>query len=314
MILGISAGITWAVETILLGVVLSMSEFISTDKAIFLAPFVSAFIHDLLSFIWMFLINLFRGELFVAFKSYFSKAGKFVIIAAIIGGPIGMTGYVMAVNYMGTSIGTVATAIYPAIGSVLAYIFLKEKIRWYRWIFLFLTLLGVYGLSYSSDINISNFILGIFGVIMCSFGWGIEGVILAKSMKEMNIQQEHALQIRQSISAFVNGAFIITFLKGWKFTLSLFEIYNIKIIFIIGIAAFFATISYLLYYKAINKIGVSKAMALNITYSAWAVIFSFILFRDFSILKPINILCIFVVIIGGIISAIDYKELFSRIE
>ena len=36
-----------------------------------------------------------------------------------------MTGYVIAVKYMGASVGAVASAVYPAIGSLLAYIFLK---------------------------------------------------------------------------------------------------------------------------------------------------------------------------------------------
>ena len=39
-----------------------------------------------------------------------------------------MTGYVLSVANMGASIGAVASAIFPAIGAVLAYIFLKEKI------------------------------------------------------------------------------------------------------------------------------------------------------------------------------------------
>lgn len=49
------------------------------------------------------------------------------MLAAVIGGPIGMTGYVLAINYMGASIGAVASAVFPAIGAILAYFFLKEK-------------------------------------------------------------------------------------------------------------------------------------------------------------------------------------------
>lgn len=66
-----------------------------------------------------------------------------------------MTGYVLSVNNMGASIGAVASAIFPAIGAVLAYFFLKEEMQWYRWVFLILSLLGVYVLSWSPDINIT---------------------------------------------------------------------------------------------------------------------------------------------------------------
>ena len=41
MFYGIAAGATWAVETIILGIALSMAPFVSTEQAIFLAPFVS---------------------------------------------------------------------------------------------------------------------------------------------------------------------------------------------------------------------------------------------------------------------------------
>ena len=127
MLAGIIAGITWAIETIVLGYALAMSPFCTTEQAIFLAPFVSTFLHDGFSAIWATLFNGVRGNTKNVWKAFKTKSGKFVVLAAVIGGPIGMTGYVMSVNYMGTSIGAVASAIFPAIGAVLAFIFLKEN-------------------------------------------------------------------------------------------------------------------------------------------------------------------------------------------
>ena len=129
MIPGIIAGATWALETIILGIALAMTPFVSTEQAIFLAPFVSTFLHDACSAIWAFLYNTVRGNLLNVWRAFRTKSGKWVVIAAVIGGPIGMTGYVMAVNYMGASIGAIASAIFPAIGSVLAFFFLKEKMK-----------------------------------------------------------------------------------------------------------------------------------------------------------------------------------------
>ncbi len=206
MFYGIAAGATWAVETIILGIALSMAPFVSTEQAIFLAPFVSTFIHDAFSALWAALYNGVRGNLKNVYKAAFkTKSGKFVMLAAVIGGPIGMTGYVLAINYMGASIGAVASAVFPAIGAILAYFFLKEKMQWYRWIFLLATLLGVYGLSYSPELNITDFWLGIAGAMMCAFGWGIEAVILAKCMQDPDVKDEYALQIRQTTSALVYG-------------------------------------------------------------------------------------------------------------
>ena len=146
--------------------------------------------------------------------------------------------------------------------------------QWYRWIFLIATLLGVYGLSYSPDLNITNFWLGIIGAMMCAFGWGIEAVILAKCMQDPEVKDEYALQIRQTTSALVYGIVIIPVLKGWGFTIQLFTSGTGWPIPVIALAAFFATLSYLCYYKAISSIGASKSMALNVTYAAWSIVFT----------------------------------------
>ena len=218
MTAGILAGVTWALETIILGMALAMTPFVSTEQAVFLAPFVSTFVHDAFSAIWACLYNGVRGNLPQLWKALKTKGGKFVALAAVIGGPVGMTGYVLSVNNMGASIGAVASAIFPAIGAVLAYFFLKEEMQWYRWVFLILTLLGVYGLSYSPEINITNFWLGFAGTLMCAFGWGIEAVIIAKCVQDDAVTDEIALQIRQTTSALVYGVVVLPILGGWGFT------------------------------------------------------------------------------------------------
>lgn len=311
MIAGIIAGITWAVETIILGIALAMSPFVSTEQAVMLAPFASTFLHDAFSAIWSCVYNGVKGNLPNVVKALKTKSGRFVALAAVIGGPVGMTGYVLSVANMGASIGAVASAIFPAIGAVLAYIFLKEKMSWYRWIFLILSLLGVYGLSYSPEVNIVNFWLGFAGTLMCAFGWGIEAVIIAKSVQDDAVTDEIALQIRQTTSALVYGIIILPVIKGWGFTASLFGGTGM-LIPVIAIAALFATASYLYYYKAIAQIGASKSMALNITYSAWAVIFSIIFLRDMSLLNPVTIICTVVVLVFGILAGADYKDLIKK--
>ncbi len=311
MFAGIIAGVTWAVETIVLGIALAMSPFCSTEQAVLLAPFASTFLHDLFSAIWSCVYNGVRGNLRAVGRALKTKSGRFVALAAVIGGPVGMTGYVLSVANMGASIGAVASAIFPAIGAVLAYIFLKEKMSWYRWIFLILSLLGVYGLSYSPELNITNFWLGFAGTLMCAFGWGIEAVIIAKCVQDDAVTDEIALQIRQTISAIVYGLIILPIMKGWGFTLSLFNGTG-WLIPVIALAALFATASYLFYYRAISQIGASKSMALNITYAAWAVVFSVIFLGQTDLLNPLTIICTIVVLVFGILAGADYKDLIKK--
>ena len=312
MLCGIFAGIAWALETVILGIALSMSPFVSSAEGIFLAPFVSTFIHDGISALLLLAVNGSRDRLKEIFGICKTKTFRLLIISSAIGGPIGMTGYVLAVNYMGASVGAVASAIYPAIGAVLAYVFLKEKIKWYQWIFLFCTLLGVWGLSYSPDIDIKNFQVGLLGVIMCSFGWGTEGVILSKCMREKGIKSGDALQLRQLISALIYGLIIIPCLGGVNFTAELLSAANMPVTATIAAAAFFATVSYLFYYKAIARVGTAKAMGLNITYTAWAIFFSVVLLRDCGILNFKTISCAVLVVVCGILAAADFKELFKK--
>ena len=312
MVSGIIAGITWALETVFIGFALTTSPFISSSQALLLAPFVSTFLHDLFSAIFLFIYNVISKNYKNIFHLIKTPKFKWVVVSSLIGGPIGMTGYVLAVNNLGASIGAVASAIYPAIGTALACIFLREKVKWYQWIFLFLTLLGVYGLSYSPNVNIDNFMLGLVGVLMCAFGWGIEAVILAKCLKNADSNEETILTIRQTVSACVYGLIILPIISGWEFTVNVI-ILDAKIILpILAIAALFATISYLFYYRALRKVGAAKAMALNITYTAWALLFSIIILKDYSIINPLTIICALVVVICGILAATNFKKLIKN--
>lgn len=312
MLCGIFAGIAWALETVILGMALSMTPFVSDSQAIFLAPFVSTFLHDALSALYLFCVNGCKGRLKAIFGICRTRTFPLLLVSSAIGGPIGMTGYVLAVKYMGASVGAVASAIYPAIGAVLAYLFLKEKIRWYQWIFLLCTLCGVWGLSASPELAIKNFGIGLLGVFMCSFGWGTEGMILSKCMHEKGITSGDALQLRQLISALIYGFILLPCLKGWHFTAGLFSASGIPVLATIAAAAFFATVSYLLYYRAIAALGTAKAMGLNITYTAWAMFFSVVLLRDTGVLNVRTIACALLVVVCGILAAVDLKELLKK--
>lgn len=327
MVAGIIAGITWALETIIISIAMCMSPLnLTTAQGILVGTLAATFLHDACSAIWALIYNGLRGKLPNVWKAFKTKSGKFVVLAATIGGPIGMTGYLLTVNNLGASIGAVASAIFPAIGTVLAYIFLKEKMKWHQWIFLILTLAGVYGLSYSPEINIENYLLGVVGALMCAFGWGIEAVILAKCLTDPEVTDEYALQIRQTTSALVYGVVIlpifsffgITDVKGWSLVIDVFTGNTGWLIPTIVIAAFFATVSYLFYYKAISQIGASKSMALNVTYTAWAPILSIVLslfgIVDMPILTPLVIVCTLVVLICGIFAAADFKTIFKKEE
>lgn len=314
MLQGLIAGILWAAATVFLSVALNMLSINSASQVISFAPFIGTFLHDVLSALLLLLYNVLMGNLKELFSVFKNPNFKWLLLASIIGGPVGMTGYVMSVNYLGASIGAVASAIYPAIGTLLACTFLKEKVRWYQWIFLLFTLCGVYGLSYSPGVAIDNIWLGLLGTCMCAFGWGVEAVILAKCFRNPTIKNEYALTIRQTVSALVYGFIILPLMDCSPFARNLFT-GNVRLFWpTIAIAALCATISYLFYYKAISKIGASKAMALNITYTAWAILFTVVIIGDASGVNLKTVILAVIVVVCGILAAVDIKKLFNRKE
>ena len=307
MLYGIMAGILWALETVTLSAALKHAAFPAAGAIAVAAPFICTFLHDLCSAAWIGGYNTLRREPFGAVRALGTKGGKLIALGALMGGPIGMTGYVLAVNSLGSSLGAVASAIYPAIGAVLAYFVLKEKLQWYRWIFLLLTLCGVYGLSFTPGVEPKNYLLGVVGALACSFGWGTEAVILAKGMGSGAVSHEFALQIRQSTSACVYAVILLPVCLIHR-DIFAEAVFNKRFFALIALAALFAAASYLCYYRAITSIGAAKAMALNVTYSAWAVIFTVLILRDHSMLRPLPIACTVLVIVCGLLAGVDVRH------
>ena len=128
---GIMAGILWALDTVVLGMALAMSPFGATEQAVFLAPFVSTFFHDVFSSLWMLIYMGIRGRYRGVIRAVKTKSGKFIMLGALLGGPIGMSGYVAAIHYIGPAYTAVISALFPALGALFSYIFLKEKMFQY---------------------------------------------------------------------------------------------------------------------------------------------------------------------------------------
>lgn len=304
MIYGIVSGILWGLDTVLLGIVLSMSQFVSTDQAIFLAPFVSTFLHDIFSSIWMAVYMLFKRQLGKTFMVLKTRSVKYIMIGAILGGPVGMTGYLLAIKYIGPSYTAIISSLYPAVGALLSYVFLKEKMKPISVIGLLLSISGIIMLGYTPDGKIENLILGFIFAIICVIGWSSEAVVCAYGMKEEEVSPEQSLQIRQVTSAIVYGFLIIPIIKGIKFTLSVVPASSTGIIILTALAG---TASYVFYYKGIHKIGATRAMSLNITYSAWSIFFGLILLGSDIDFK--SIACCVIIMIGSVMAAGDLKDI-----
>lgn len=114
---GVISGMLWGLDTALTGIILNMSLFIKVQKSILLAPLISVFLHDMFSSLWIFLYIIATKQLKLVLKSLKTRSGKVICMAAILGGPIGMAAYLMAIKYIGAGYTASISAIYPALGS-----------------------------------------------------------------------------------------------------------------------------------------------------------------------------------------------------
>ncbi|WHY76932.1 DMT family transporter [Neobacillus sp. WH10] len=301
---GMFSGFTWAVDTVLIGIVLSKTIFTSTDTVLFLAPLVSTFFHDMLSSLWMMLYMAIRGEFTVPFKKLTTRSGRFVMLGALLGGPIGMTGYVLAVKYLGPSLSASISAVYPAIGAFFAFVILKDRLTIKNWIGLFISILFIFLLGFTGGSPSPSYILGFSFILLCIFGWGMECVILAYGMKDDEISPEQALQIRQLVSAVTYGILILPIFNAYPLV---GEVFKSSELFLIAGVAFSGTASYVFYYKAIYTLGPTRAMALNISYAAWAIFLSFLILHT-----PITAKVLFfsiMILVGSVITVANQDEL-----
>lgn len=295
MLTGLAAGILWALDTVILGIALSMSEFMSTAQTLVLAPLVSTFLHDAASSLWMLLYMGIRRQYRQVLQALRTRSGRFIMLGALLGGPVGMSGYVAAIHYIGPGYTAVISSMYPALGTLFSYIFLKEKMSLRQVLGLTVSILGVVIMSYAPGGSVNRLGLGIFCALLCCIGWASEAVICAYGLKDPNITDEQALQIRQVVSALCYSIVILNVIQGWDFTIAILPSMATVVV---AAAALAGTASYICYYRAIAHIGPTKAMTLNITYSAWAIVFALLLLKQVPDGK--SILCAIMILAGSI--------------
>lgn len=301
---GMLSGLLWAIDTILIGYILSTVTFLSFTEIAMAAPLISTFLHDTLSAVWMMLFMGVKGELKETFSKFKTKSGLFVVLAACMGGPIGMSFYVLSVQNIGASFSATISAVYPAVGAFFAFFLLKDRLSIGNWTGLLISISSIIMLSYSGDlISGTTVSIGFIFILLSVFGWGTEAVICAYGMKDDEVSPLQALLIRQLTSSVIFATIIIPLFVGHSYTGAVVQS---NVIWIIALIALAGTLSYSFYYSAINLIGPVRAMGLNISYSAWAILIDvLILGGEFSFK---NMIFAVLIIMGSILTVMNISK------
>lgn len=278
---GIGSGMTWGLDAVLLGMAMAMTPFVENPVLLVGGTFICSMLHDVFAAVWMLIIMGVKGRLGTLPRLFKSRAGIFCALGALFGGPLAMTFYMMAISKGGPALAATVTACYPLLGSALAVFVLKEKIRLRGWVGLLICILGIILIGYSPSGNVNIHISeGILFSLVAAIGWAAEGVICGYGMKEGSVAPQMALLIREVTSGIVYLIFITPLMLGGfanviEGTLTVFSYTScwLLILFtaLIGMTSFF------MWYTSIDLIGAAKALCFNVTYSFWAVVFTFLL-------------------------------------
>lgn len=306
---GVMSGVLWGLDTVVLGIALGLAPYLGGPEAAAFASIVSSFLHDAFCAAWIFIYMLARGRLGDTLRALRTRSGLVVACGALLGGPVGMTGYVVAINNIGPAYTAIISAFYPAFGALLSYLLLKERMRAGQLVALFAALLGVMAMGAVSagDSTVGNVAVGLLGAALTVVGWGSEAVLCAWGMRDDSVDNETALQIRETTSALVYAVAVLPLFGAWPFAATAAPSAATGVVALSGLAG---AASYLLYYKAISRIGAARAMALNVSYSAWAVVFGFVLQGTVPSVTTVA-LCL-VVLVGTVLAATDWDELTGR--
>ncbi|MDR1237953.1 MAG: hypothetical protein LBK28_06910, partial [Propionibacteriaceae bacterium] len=209
MLLGIVAGILYGVYSSFLVLGMDVGHWIewkaglSAFVVVYVLASLGAAINDSLSALWALLITGVRGKLPVLLGTLRSRSGAIVVAAAIIGGPIASTSYVVALQTAGSIIIPI-TALCPAFGAILGRVFLKQPLT-------ALMSLGVaicvaagalIGISNGVSEDNNGLLPGIVFALIAALGWGIEGCL--GGFVTANLDSGVSITIRQAVAGAVN--------------------------------------------------------------------------------------------------------------
>lgn len=282
-------------------------------------------LNDTISAIWCIGIAAFKGKLGDFFRTLKTKPGRMMMLAALLGGPIASTAYVVALQMAG-SIVIPITALCPAIGAIMARILFKQKLtpRMLLGIAICFTATLMIGSTSLGGDAPEGLLLGILIAFICAFGWGLEGCIAGYGTSM--IDYEIGITIRQCTSGLSNLIILVPLFGilakgGLGLSASLIgqAVTSGPAIIWFVVSGFFAVFAYSLWYKGNSMCGAALGMACNGAYSFWGPFFCWLVLGVFVgqegwALAPIAWAAAIVMVIGILIISMNPLDLFRKKE
>ena len=246
---------------------------------------VGAAVNDICSAVWTLIYAAIIGRLGDFARSINTKPGRILIVAAIIGGPLASTAYVIGLQMAGSIIVPIA-ALNAAIGAIIGRIIYKQKLSGGMILgivicFTAAVIIGLFGYGIPKDGLAGIFgnmsgeaVIGIIAAFCAALGWGIEGAVGGYAC--CMVDTEIAICIRQCTSGIVNAVILCSLLAmiggdgiGSGLVLVGHALADGPSIWMFIVAGIFASWSFKFWYKGASMCGAALGMGCNGTYAFW---------------------------------------------
>ncbi len=324
---GVLSGVTWAINALLLYNVLNLYVASKGDTNSFTGwmfvitcALVIALVDSCMAFISELIILARMKKLGEFWHTLMSKDSVAVLPAAVCSGIFGAVPYVIASSYNSPLALTLSTA-FPAIGALVAVVWFKEKLTKFKFLGILITIIGVAVMTGFGE-PVPWFVYMI--ALVPAFGYAFEGLFGYNAMRG-DIHPEVTTVMRRVyfiilftimilICSLITRDFgyIFDLIGSFEMNAEVFPAFTglvgnkaaIWIILFIGSAN--SALSYAVWYFSMVYGGVGTAQALNITYSAFLVVF--LMLPPFRVMPGVGtILGVVVIIIGALI--VSYESI-----
>lgn len=311
----IFSAISWAISGLVLTVFSTIFQNTSATMGDLKFGIITAFFIELFTLLWAFILvpiikKNFNLLILFPFKN---KRIWILILSSFLGAPLGTAMYWMAMMEIGASKATSISTLFPILSTMCVYLFMKKKSSWNTLVGLCVAVAAAVSFGIIAGREEPNSWKGYLFISIAVIAWGLEAVLSSVSL-ESNVDPYVSIFIRSLTSVVV---FIIILLPSFKaydfnFGISFFSKDTFKHFYLLLIASFFACISFMLYYRALNNLSVAKATSINITYSFWTMLMEpFLLLVDSSWTPSrwyIYLLGI-TILLGAIFGLLDFSNL-----
>ncbi len=267
---GLISGATWGLVAVLLaGVSARMAEYSAVATSLVIAT-----LHDGAATVFLLARAGLTGTFGKVTALIGSRNSVAIAACAVLGGPVFMGGYVVALVLAGPSYALTATATYPVFGALFAQRLLRQRLTAMAWLGVTLAAAGAALTAFdaTSAVDGVRTLIGVGIALAAAAGLALEGIVATHAMS--TVDADTAMAVRELFSLVMFGVIVAAVPGG--ISVSHAVLVTPGLVVPLTIAGFVGGYSFAIWYHSIRKIGVAKAMALNISYAlfgtvlAWA--------------------------------------------